>query len=534
MLFKVLKSDKSVIQYNSIPNENLSTLDAHTIISNHLDFNTIKINCNNGFLEYIAIPAFSNIELYFHETNLQIIFSNNLYELAKYLDKVNINENAVDFFLNMSYTPAGETIVNKLMRLIPSRVYQIKDGIFINEKIQYSSNIYSKDNSDYFNFTSCLEKICSKEADLGKVGVFFSGGVDSLSLALTLEKLEIPFTLYTGKMVQGLFDNEKDVLRSISIAKEKKWDLKVINVDYDDYEFSNLHKIIDLMPCTSHLSVIFLEIAKSMEKDGVKVSFSGQNVDILYNFEATTSLGLNRGAFVNFARRFFMSETYFSTLDSYSPKNFLVSIIARIFLLGYCLMRKSKNFRLPKSKDELFYNFTNNSDLTVFTSTNNTKITSNSKYSFTKGEGLRSALIRSRIEESLTSGAPKSIINAGIISNVKVVLPYSHELLIPFFMNLKTSVIDIFYPKKFIHQFVNANINNIKKHDLMPKDNLPNYHDWVEKIFPKTTLGKSLDTLDEDLNINVSTPALKLSYTISYNWKNYLIKTIEDKKNKKK
>ena len=347
-------------------------------------------------------------------------------------------------------------------------------------------------------------------------------------MALTLEKLGIPFTLYTGKMVQGLYDNEKDVLRSISLAKEKKWKLKVINIDYNDYEFRNLHKIIDLMPCTSHLSVIFLEIAKSMKEDGIKVGFSGQNVDILYNFEATTSLGFNRGAFVNLARRFFMSETYFSTLDSNSSRKFLVSIIARIFLLCYCFMRKSKNFSLPKSKDELFHNYTNNSDLTVFSSTDNVKNTSKLKYSFSKDEGLRSALIRSRIEESLTSGAPKSIINAGIINNVKVVLPYSHELLIPFFMNLKTSLKDIFYPKNFIHKFVNNNIKNIKKHDIMPNYNLPAIM-FGQKVFPKTTLGKSLEKLEGDLNIKAPTPALKLSYLLSYNWKNYIIKSVKEK-----
>lgn len=533
MFFKLLKSDKSVIQYDRIPSENLSILDAHTVSSYHLDFNTIKINCTNGFLEYIAIPACSDKELYFYETDLEIIFSDEIYKVAGHMEKVNTNEHSADFFLNMSYTPAGKTLVDELMRLIPARVYQLKDGVFVNEKIHYSSDIYSKDNSDYLNFTSCLEKICNKEAELGSVGVFFSGGVDSLTLALTLEKLGIPFTLYTGKYIQGLYENEKDVLRSISIAKEKKWELKVITVDFDDYEFRKLHKIIDLMPSTSHLSALFLEIAKSMEEDGVKVCFSGQNVDILYNFEATTSLGFNRGAFVNFARRFFMSETYFSTLEVYSPRKFLVSIIARIFLLGYCLMRRSSNFRLPKSKDELFHNYTNNPDLTVFTSKNTAKNTSKPKYSFSEGEGLRSALIRSRIEESLTSGAPKSIINAGIISNVKVVLPYSHELLIPFFMNLKTSIRDIFYPKNFIHKFVNANIKNIKMHDVIPKNNLPTYHVWAEKVFPKTTMGKTLETQEVDLNIKAPTPALKLSYLLSYNWKNYVIKTIEDKKNEK-
>ena len=54
MFLKVLKSDKSVIQYDPIPSENLSTLDAHTVTSNYLDFNTIKINCTNGLIKCIV------------------------------------------------------------------------------------------------------------------------------------------------------------------------------------------------------------------------------------------------------------------------------------------------------------------------------------------------------------------------------------------------------------------------------------------------------------------------------------------------
>ena len=531
MFLKIQKATNKVIVFLNIPKENLSPLDHLEVTSDFINFNTIKINILDDYLKYIAIPACSDKELYFYETESEIIFSDCIYEVSDHMEQICENKSVTDFFLDMSYTPAGETQIDGLMRLIPSRIYRLQDGILYNDKINYVSTAYSKEKSDYSNFISCLKEICLKESKLGKVGVFFSGGVDSLTLALILESLAIPFTLYTGKMVQSLDDNEKDVLRSISIAKERNWELKIIDVDYNEYEFKDLHEIIDLMPTTSHLSALFLEIAKSMNKDDIKVCFSGQNVDILYNFEATTSLALNRGALVNFARRFFMSETYFSSLNSKPYKHILVSMVANLFLLGYCLMRKSLDFRLPKSKEELFHNYTHNPDLTVFSSKiDNNKINEFS-YIFEDGEGLRSALIRSRIEESLTSGAPMSIINAGIINSVKVILPYSSELLIPFFMNLKTSVKDILYPKNIIHKFVNTNIKKIAQHNHEPKKNLPNYHTWVDQVFTKTNLGKSLEKLDSKLIPDTSTSALKLSYQLSYSWKNHLMKSIEKRKN---
>jgi hypothetical protein len=531
MFFKVLKSNNKVVAINDILSENLCDCDAEQVISKAMDFDTVKIRMQNDRLKYIAVPACSDKEVYFYETETEIIFSDNIYLVCDFVKNITENKGAVSFFLNKSYAPSGETLVEGVFRLISSRVYEIKGGRLDSKKIEYSSNLYSRNKTDYENFTLSLEKICKNAAYHGKVGVFFSGGVDSLTLALTLDKLNIPFTLYTGKMTQGLSDNEKDVLRSISIAKFKKWDLHIVPIDYNSYELDDLHEIIGLMPNTSHLSVLFLEIAKQMKKDDVKVCFSGQNLDILYNFEATASLGFSRGSIVNLVRRFFLSEIYFSNLYYEKKKNTAVELVARILLLGYCIMRKSFSYRLPKSKNELFYNFTHSSDNTVFTDTKTYTNEAEYKYKFEGDEGLRSALIRSRIEESLTSGAPLSIINAGKISNIKVVLPYSSELLIPFFMNLKDTTKDIFYPKKIIHEFVNKHINNLSKHDIEPKTELPNYHFWAENIFPDTKLGMSINRVKNNLCSKMPTSALKLSCNFSNNWKNHVINTIKDKKN---
>ena len=87
----------------------------------------------------------------------------------------------------------------------------------------------------------------------------------------------------------------------------------------------------------------------------------------------------------------------------------------------------------------------------------------------------------------LMIGAPMLVINAGKINDVKIVLPYSSELLIPFFMNLKNSAQDISRPKKN-QEFVKANINDLSKHNKQPNKSLPNYHFWSENIFPKTKL----------------------------------------------
>lgn len=533
MFFKVRKSDGKVIIFENIPIEHIGKDDVNTTTSDLLNFDTIKINIQNDYLSYIAIPACADIELYLYETDKELILSDNFYTVCSQLDRVIENKSATSFFLSKSYTSSGETLIDQVSRLRPSRVYQIKHNALNSYPIEYNSSIYERNKSNYENFIDCLESICSNSAADSKVGVLFSGGVDSLTLALTLEKLGIPFTLYTGRQIQEFHDNELDVLRSTSIAKAKNWEHKIIPVDYNNYELKDFHKLIDLMPTTSNLSILFLELTSKMKEDGVNVCFTGQNLDILYNFEATSSLGFNRSAIVNLVRRFFLSEIYFSSLKCPVNRNILLYLVAKFCLFGYCIMRKSFHFRLPKNKNELFYNFSHSPDNTVFTDTKIHVNENDYNYHFKEDEGLRAQLIRSRIEESLTSGAPMSVINAGKINDVKIVLPYSSELLIPFFMNLKESAKDIFRPKKVIHDFIKANFENLSKHNIQPKKSLPNFHFWAENIFPKTKLGESIGAINNTECSNMPTSALKLNCNFSYHWKNYIMKTIEDKKSDK-
>ena len=530
MFFKVRKSDGLVEIIENISVEQIGPDDVNVTTSDLVNFDTIKINIQKEYLNYIAIPACADIELYFYETEKELILSDNFYKVCTQLDKVEENKIATSFFLSKSYTSSGDTLIDRVSRLRPSRVYQIKHNSLSSHHIEYRSSVYEGNKSDYENFVNCLERICSNSAADSKVGVLFSGGVDSLTLALTLEKLDIPFTLYTGRQIQEFHDNEIDVLRSASIAKAKNWEHKIIPIDYNNYELKDFHKLIDLMPTTSNLSILFLELTKKIKEDGVKICFTGQNLDILYNFEATTSLGFNRGAVVNLVRRFFLSEIYFSSLKSPVYRNILLYLVAKFCLLGYCIMRKSFEYRLPKNRDELFYNFTHSADNTVFTHKKNPAGEQDYCYNFKDDESLRAPLTRSRIEESLTSGAPMSVINAGKINDVKIVLPYSSELLIPFFMNLKESAKDIFRPKKIIHEFVKANFINLSKHNIQPKKSLPNFHFWSENIFPKTKLGKSIGAINNNECSNMPTSALKLSCNFSYHWKNHVLKTIEDKK----
>lgn len=111
-----------------------------------------------------------------------------------------------------------------------------------------------------------------------KVGLLFSGGIDSTFIALVLKKLKVPFTCYTaGLKEEGLKDPE-DLEWAKKIAKELDLDLKVIEIPLKEVP-KYLKKILPLVEdnnvVKAGVALPFYLCAEEAAKDDVKVLFSG-------------------------------------------------------------------------------------------------------------------------------------------------------------------------------------------------------------------------------------------------------------------
>ena len=113
-----------------------------------------------------------------------------------------------------------------------------------------------------------------------KIGLLFSGGIDSLTIAYYLKKLEYNFTCYTV----GLKDSE-DIKMSKEVAKELDLKLKTKIITKKEVP-SYLEKVVPLIKNTSPVQVsiattIFIatELAK---KDKVDIIVSGTGADELF------------------------------------------------------------------------------------------------------------------------------------------------------------------------------------------------------------------------------------------------------------
>jgi asparagine synthase (glutamine-hydrolysing) len=122
--------------------------------------------------------------------------------------------------------------------------------------------------------TDAVEKRIPKK----KLGVLFSGGVDSSVIALILKKLGCKFTCYTAALDSPTMKQAEDLVYSKKAAKILGLPLKIIKIKENEVE-KYLKKIVPLIEDSNVVKVgvalPFYAACEQARKDGCKVIFSG-------------------------------------------------------------------------------------------------------------------------------------------------------------------------------------------------------------------------------------------------------------------
>jgi len=117
-----------------------------------------------------------------------------------------------------------------------------------------------------------------KSVPKGKIGVLFSGGIDSTFIAFVLKELKIPFTCYTANLDDPLLKKPEDLVYSEQVAKDLGFPLKKINLKLVEVE-KDIKNIAGIIPFPNVVKVgVALPLyyaMKEMKKDGIKTAFSG-------------------------------------------------------------------------------------------------------------------------------------------------------------------------------------------------------------------------------------------------------------------
>ena len=111
-----------------------------------------------------------------------------------------------------------------------------------------------------------------------KIGVLFSGGIDSTVIVLILKQLGIKFTCYSAKCSSNSLEEADDFIYAQRISKQYNLDFKYVDIDVKELE--NLTKdVISIIDDTNYIKVSvalpFLASCRLAQEDEIDVMFSG-------------------------------------------------------------------------------------------------------------------------------------------------------------------------------------------------------------------------------------------------------------------
>src|ERR671911_774165 len=128
--------------------------------------------------------------------------------------------------------------------------------------------------------TALYNSIKKRSQDLSRIGIIFSGGIDSVLIAKITKELVPHVTCYTS----GLAGSD-DIKFSKLITDQLDLDLKINELDVKDIEnmLPNILNIIETNNSTqAEVSIPIFGALKLAAKDGLRVVFTGQGADELF------------------------------------------------------------------------------------------------------------------------------------------------------------------------------------------------------------------------------------------------------------
>ena len=156
-----------------------------------------------------------------------------------------------------------------------------KEYIVANPPIQPTKIRYKTMNSAIREYEKILLAAMKKRTqDFDRIGIIFSGGIDSVIIAWLAKKMVREVICYTGG-IKG----SSDIIFARQIAKKLKLKLRVNELTNDEVEQmipDIIHTIEDTNAGQVEVAVPVYAAVKLAHEDGINVMFSGQGADELF------------------------------------------------------------------------------------------------------------------------------------------------------------------------------------------------------------------------------------------------------------
>ncbi|MGM5483704.1 MAG: diphthine--ammonia ligase [Nanobdellota archaeon] len=235
------------------------------------------------------------------EVLFKLLITKNINEVVEEIDGVyafciyNKNENKITLSRDIigvkplfytenpfSFSSERKTLQNESKELNPRQIleYNIKTNqlrFIQKEFFQITPEIKESKNKIIEKLEKKIINAVKKRISKKKLGILFSGGIDSTIIAYILKKNNIDFTCYTSS-VKGFANDAQDLVYAKKIAEEFKLPLKIAEVSLENLE-PRIKKVSELIESSNVTKVgvalpFYFASEKAMQ-DGVKVLISG-------------------------------------------------------------------------------------------------------------------------------------------------------------------------------------------------------------------------------------------------------------------
>jgi len=392
----------------------------------------ILFKIKNSSLKYI-FPDISGIRdiFYTKKHNGSCVISDDFFKIVSQFTVLNIDKNALVFFITHGYFPPGKTYFKEIIRVQAGNILINNEGNIIERNIFEWSNAIAPSVS-YKIFKLAFNSIFENEIISNDDALLLSGGCDSgLIAALSYIQFNKKPLMLTMKYKQNMGLNYNDVEKAIKIADFYGAPFKIINVDFDSYTLQNLETFVNRMPLAAHLSMGFYEMMKNISNFGIGRVWCGQNADNVYNLGPTGKLQGSNGI-GDLIRRYYLSREYFTGLSDVLEKSQAFPIIRLMGYFGSMLMYTKKYCKIgqPKSFNQLKINFLNSDNYLALSK--NCDINLPPLYEKISTRRARQILFDEKLSSYITGRDSRVIYSACNIFKSDTVLPFSATNMIHF------------------------------------------------------------------------------------------------------